>query len=306
MKISFSVLDKLITHKCSSHDINFLIYIAQFQHENGTIYNVHYKDIVDTLNINTKTYFDILNRLESKEIISIKDADKYGYRHITILNNDYTNKNYHEDTYLNINRAFFYTDEFCKMKATTKYVLFKILKRNKDNGNNIPVTDDTIGTYAGINVKNKRLIKEIIKALKEIEVGEQPVFDVFSKKGSRNKVVHHFKLMLEKGRRKSDGSPLWEKECRQAYMFKSFLKKHHIPFKDKDVEDLIQMDNQYAALHEFYMVKVKEILLQYKLEAKVRSTINFVCATVRTIVDPVHERASVSGLLDNQVYTPLV
>lgn len=277
MKLKFSILDKLIASKCSKTDINLIFFLASKQIETGHIYNVYYKEVVDTLKITPISFYRRIEQLQEKGLISYKLAGKYGYYNFIILDNNFSDMNF-EEGYLNINREFFFDEAFRSMRATEKYVLLKLMKRNQDNFNEINMSDESIAKYANIDVKNKRLITRIIDSLKAISVGNKAVFDVFSVE-RRKRNIHFFKLILNERRSVN------EKEVMQRHQFMSFCKKHKIAYTEKDMNDLIQMDNQYARYQKFYKSIVKEILLQYG-EIK--------CAVIRKLTDEVVNRVSVS------------
>lgn len=287
MKLSKSVIKKIIKYTLSKTDINLLIYFASKQLENGCAYNIYYKDVVDALGIAPKTFYQRMAVLESRNIIKFELSGKYGYYNIVILDNDFTNKDF-SDGYVNINRDFFFTEEFLKMRASEKYVLLKVMSRNNDNLNEINASDEKIAEYANIDPKNKSLIKRIVTTLRNFNVAGQKVFDIFTSARKKNN-VHFFKLVLNSKR------PVSAKEEVQLHMFTNFCRKNRINYTEKDIKDLVQMDNQYRYYNAIYMSVVKEILLQYG-EVK--------AAVIRSMVDPIVNRVS-AHTFGTEEYTPL-
>lgn len=288
MKLKFSILDNLIASKCSKTDINLVFFLASKQIPTGHIYNVYYKEVVDTLQITPISFYRRIEQLQLKGIISYELAGKYGYYNFVLNNNDWSDMSF-EEGYLNINRDFFFSEAFRSMRASEKYVFLKIMKRNQDNFNEINMSDEKIAEYAQIDVKNKRLITRITDSLKAITVGNKAIFDVFTTQ-RRKRNIHFFKLILNERR------AVTEKEVMQRHHFESFCKKHKIFYTEKDMKDLIQMDNQYACYQVFYKNIVKEILLQYG-EVK--------CAVIRKLTDQVVNRVSLHVLEPSKEYIAL-
>lgn len=288
MKISSTIVHNLISHTCSKTEINLIFYIAQFQLQNGFIPNVFYKDVITQLGINPTTFYRTLYKLSCKGIIQYDISNKYGYYNITLLNNDFSNKDYSEG-YININRDLFHTENFIQMKASEKYVFLRLMLRNQDNLNEIKLSDESIAQYAQVSSKNKRLITRIITTLRSFTFREHKVLDVFTDYRS-NKTINFFKLLLNSKR------ALSETEIMQRHMFINFCRKNNISYTNADIKDLIQMDNQYKSYNKLYKNVVHEILLQYK-EVK--------CSIIRSIVDPIVNRLSLATISSEQ-FSPLV
>lgn len=289
MKLSKQFIERMILQKCSKQEINFIVLVAQWQNEFGTIHNLHYKNIIDILKIVPKTYFHIINNLEKKGIISIEDSDTYGFRHITLLENDFSDKSYNK-SYLNINREFFYTNNFFDLKATEKYVLFKILLRSREDGRSVNISETTIAQYARINNKNRRLITSIIHALESFKIKNLNVFKATQHIGKTKDKIFSFILNVNKRRRKDNLHILTENEVRQTHMFKAYCRKNRVPATDKDIKDLIQMDNEYKKYSSVYIETVKELINQYRVKAQREGSIGFICATIRTKMIPIVAR----------------
>ena len=277
MKISSTLIHNLISHTCSKTEINLIFYIAQFQLENGFIPNIFYKEAIKQLHINPTTFYRTLYKLSCKGIIQYDIANKYGYYNITLLNNDFSNKDFSQG-YININRDLFFTQDFFKMKASEKYVFLRLMLRNQDNLNEIKLSDESIAQYAQVNSKNKRLITRIINTLKEFTSMGHRVLEVFTHSRA-TKNINFFRLLITSKRHLS------ETEVMQRHMFVNFCKKYNISYSNADIEDLIQMDNQYKSYNQLYKNIVRDILLQYK-EVK--------CSVIRSIVDPAANRLSLA------------
>lgn len=308
MKLGFTLVERIKEMKCSKNEINFIIYVAEIQQETGTAYNVYYKDVVSSLGISTKTFYNILNNLEQKEILSYSSDDRDGFHNITLLNNDFSQKDFNEG-YININRAAFHSEEFKKLKASEKYVLFKVLKRNQDDYKNIPCSAETIAQYAGINRKNVKLIFKIIEDLKTLHNEDELFMDCFVEQRNKKRTIFHIKInpskRINSPMSKKYNVPHWESTSRKFYMYEAFCKKYHLNLSQKDILDLVQMDNQYNKYMNFFALKTKEILLQYKNNNDQLLNGQMICATIRKVVDPVFNRFLVNSPLKENLYFPI-
>ena len=266
MKLSNSLINKIVDLTCSKTEINFIVYIAQFQLLDGFVPNIYYKEIIQKLNINQVTFYRVLHKLKCKNIITFSN-DK-GYYNIKLKDNDFSN-GFDDQNYVNINREFLLNEGFFNMKATSKYTLLKLLLRNTDRMNVIKASNNTIAKYANIDNKNKRLITKIVENMKNI-------FDVFIEV-RKNNVINFFRL-LNNSRIDRSEAETWQK-----HMLVGWINKNKIKYKSKDILDLIQMYNQYDWISEIYCNIVKEILLYYG---------SVECKIIRSKIDVVANRMS--------------
>lgn len=256
MKLSSAVINKLVSLCCSKLEINLIIYLARFQMDNGFIPNLYYKDIISFLDCNTSTFYRLLYKLESKGIISYNISEKYGYYNITILDNDFSDKEFIGKKYINVNK-WVLGDDFFKLKATSMYAILKILLRDNGKQNEIKVSDKYLADYANISEKNKKIIERILNNIKELKCADNNnIFNVFSD-NRRNGNVHFFIVKYNPSMYDS------ETKYMQNGMFKRFCNKNKVTYSKQDMNDLIQMDNQYKWCNKYYKDVVKEVCLYY-------------------------------------------
>lgn len=125
-KLKNAVIDRMVDRRISSRETDFLLYIAGFQDDTGCVASVYYKDVCKALGISIQKFYDILDSLKKKELISyIKNntADLC----VRILNNDFSDKNF-TSGYLNVALHDFENGKFREMKAGAK-LLYLYMQR---------------------------------------------------------------------------------------------------------------------------------------------------------------------------------
>ena len=254
MKLSSIVINKMIEMNCSRLEINLIIFLSQLSLDNGLIPNVYYKDVISFLRCNTTTFYRLLYKLQCKGIIQYDISEKYGFYNITILDNDYSNKDY-SVKYVNTNKCVF-NKAFFDLKATEKYVFLKLLISDNGKKNEIKLSSDSVAKYANVNCKNKKIIERIINNIKEFKYNNNTIFEVFEQV-RRKGVIYFFRLIYLDVIHESGIAYI------QNCMFRRFMYKHKVKYNDGDILDLIQMDNEYKAYNALYKNVVKEVVLYY-------------------------------------------
>lgn len=287
----------MVNKRCSKKEIDFILLIAQWQQENGVIYNVHFSNVIDELDIHQKTFYDLLNRLENKGIIAYEKC-RVGYYHITILDNDFSDKIYKDVSYININRAFLFGEQFRSFKACVKLVILNLLLNGlyKNKVIEKKYSKKTIAKYAGISHFNYELINEIIDALFDFKEGETTVFDI--KQIKQN--IYYVKLSYNYKRRD------YEKTFLQKHMYVAFLNKWKIPFTATDIKDLIQMDSQYKDIHSIYSIYLSGLFLQYRKTCKAQKNVSTVCKVIRKIMKQKSKSRGIQLITHSLKYLPLI
>ena len=73
-KLKNSYIDKMIEHKLSSCEIDFILYIARYQDEAGCVESVYYKDVCEKISISIQKFYDIIESLKGKGLILAKKS----------------------------------------------------------------------------------------------------------------------------------------------------------------------------------------------------------------------------------------
>jgi hypothetical protein len=225
MKLSLNALSNLIKNKCTSNEIDFIIYLIQRANEWGSIRGINYKEASRTIGISERDFYYILNRLEAKNIITIDWNNKIDWN-ITINNNIYASANDYTKGYININRVSFTTPEFMSLKGNVKLLIMLLMRSCRDNQFKI-----SIEKLAGwINVTTISKVLEYIEALKEyfnISISNSGILTISMKK---DKFVKNSE---------SDD----DRNIRHRII--TFCKQFNIHYVSSDLKDLIIMFKQY-------------------------------------------------------------
>lgn len=125
-KLKNTYIDRMIDANVTSREIDFLLYIANYQNEHGVVMSVYYKEICEAIHISYQKFYDILDSLSRKRLISWEKLNRADVC-VTLLDNDFSNKNFKEG-YLKVIETDFLSDKFRDLKAGSK-LLFLYLKR---------------------------------------------------------------------------------------------------------------------------------------------------------------------------------
>lgn len=125
-KLKNSYIDNMIRAKLSSREIDFILYIARFQDETGTVQSVYYKDVCETIHISIQKYYDIVDSLTEKGLISWEKENRADIV-VHLIGNDFTSKDFTQG-YLNVAGKDFLSYKFHNLKAGSK-LLFLYVQR---------------------------------------------------------------------------------------------------------------------------------------------------------------------------------
>ena len=164
-KLSYKVLDKIISNKLTSHEINLIICISRFQKDTGEIIGVSYKKVCEETGMSIQKFYDALHSLCDKNII-VYEKRSYWDIDITILDNDFSDNNY-SDGYINTNHHIFYMDEFKELKAGAKILAMLLMKVTFTCRNSFQVGIKKFrDKYAGLMQISKRTLLLYLNKLK--------------------------------------------------------------------------------------------------------------------------------------------
>ena len=116
----------MISKKLTSKEIDFILYIANYQDDSGKVMSVYYKDICEQINISIQKFYDILNSLSEKGIITYK-KEEYADVSVIINDNDFTGKDFKKG-YLKVAKTNFQDEKFTSLKAGSK-LLYLYMQR---------------------------------------------------------------------------------------------------------------------------------------------------------------------------------
>lgn len=182
-KLKNSYIDRMVATRLSSCEIDFILYIAQYQLIDGTVQSVYYKDITNAIDISVQKFYDILDSLRKKQLISVEKINRADVV-VHLLGNDFSGQDFNVG-YLNVGAKDFSNTKFRKMKAGSK-LLFLYFQRFT-NGKHMLVQHfyDELSQIFHVTVKSLQIY------LKELKDN----FYLFISK-KRNK-AYHYEMMMK-------------------------------------------------------------------------------------------------------------
>lgn len=117
-KISADVLEKMMKSNLSSKEVDFILYVAQYQNNYGVASGIYYKDVCEALNLSYQGFYNCRAALEEKGIIRSEKKSYYDCD-ITILNNEFDPEHY-DRGYVNIHVPMIQDPRFRELKAGAK------------------------------------------------------------------------------------------------------------------------------------------------------------------------------------------
>lgn len=182
-KLKNSYIDRMVDAQLTSCEIDFILYIAQYQLTDGTVQSVYYKDITQAIDISIQKFYDILDSLKKKQLISVEKINRADWV-VYLLGNDFSGEDFHAG-YLNVAAKDFSNEKFRSMKAGSK-LLFLYLQRFI-NGKHMLVQNfyDELSQVFHVTAKSLQIY------LKELKDN----FYLFISK-KRNK-AYHYEMMMK-------------------------------------------------------------------------------------------------------------
>ena len=120
-KLCNSYIDRMIGAKLTSKEIDFLLHVALYQDDHGTVESVYYKEVCSSLNVSIQSFYNILNSLSKHNLIKFKKINAADIQ-VTLIGNDFSDIDYKNNTegYLNIEKNDFSSERFRSLKAGAK------------------------------------------------------------------------------------------------------------------------------------------------------------------------------------------
>lgn len=164
-KLKNSYIDKMVSAKLSSREIDFLLYIALYQNESGIVESVYYKDVCTEIEVSIQKFYDILKSLSSKNLITYSKVNAADVR-VTLCDNDFSNENYGKGSsgYLNVAQNDFSGTKFREMKAGSK--LFYLYSQRFTNGKHM-LLDNFYEEFCSLLGVVKKSLQQYIHELRE-------------------------------------------------------------------------------------------------------------------------------------------
>ena len=245
-KISLEIVNRIVEENISNDEINFLLYIAQFQNELGQVRGIHYRTAIIALNISKPQFYNIIRTMEEKKFITV-DWSNSRYWNFVINDNVFLTREDNKKGYLNINRTFLHSITFKNMKANIKQLVLKLLTTYREN-QNFKISIEKLCSW--INVKGTRLMLQYLEAIKEW----------FNVRITGNG-IYIIQLKIDERRPQSETS----------FYFKNFIEmfcsNYKIGFTPDTIKDLIILLGQYKSkLNKLYCVICSTCLQYHTIE----------------------------------------
>lgn len=170
-KLSIEVLEKMMGADLSKNEIDVLLYIARYQDDTGHIIGVHYKDVCDAIGISFQGYYDVLEALERKEIISCEKKSYYD-KDITILDNNFAGKENYGRGYVSLHCGMVRSQEWQKLKGGAKLLAlhlmreWRIYKKHAKSESYKEGKEKLLKKYQDLMHRKKRTIRAYLGLLK--------------------------------------------------------------------------------------------------------------------------------------------
>lgn len=228
-KLKLQVIEQMIKMDCTNAEISFMLHIARYQDEDGSVVGVYYKDTMEELGISYQKFYDLKQSLIEKELIS---AEKNSYTDwdITILNNDFTDGDF-SCGYVSVNKKIFFTEEFKKFKANEKLLAIHLLIVTGAGNRSFRIRkSELFKKYCEMLGVSKRFLRFYLENLKSLfSIGiEQGLYYITPLKANLD--------VQEKG----------EVIAYNRFRLNALLRRFRIKFTDESFNDIFQLLKQYS------------------------------------------------------------
>lgn len=253
-KISISVINKIIDRNLTSDEINFFLYIAQYQNALGQVRGIYYRHAIMELNISKPQFYHIIRSLEAKGIITVDWSNDCRCWNFVINDNIFLTREDNKKGYININRPLLHSSGFKGSKANIKKLILKLLIVSRDN-EHFKINLDKLCSWVGI--KSTHLMGKYLDALKQW-------FDIrIAQNGT-----YIIKLISDSRRTQSEITIYYQ------HFIKSFCSKYRIAFTPDSLKDLVILLGQYKSkLNKLISVICSTCLQHHSIEPKLINSI---------------------------------
>ncbi len=132
--IASDALHNLILHNPTSLEIDFMLYILQYQDADSCIRGMYYKDVMKALGCCKQSFYNALYGLRDKNIIRIDRESIIDYD-ITLLTGDNSIEHAKEVGYLQVRLPVLHSPAFQKLPAYAKMIAMDLMLIVRANNN---------------------------------------------------------------------------------------------------------------------------------------------------------------------------
>lgn len=126
-KLSIEVLERMLSADLTKKEVDFILYIAQFQDEFGKSEGIYYKDVCEAVDLSFQGFYDCRTSLEEKGIIKCEKCSYYD-TDITILDNNFMGKENFGRGYVSLHCNMVRSEEFKKLPAGPKLMALILMR----------------------------------------------------------------------------------------------------------------------------------------------------------------------------------
>lgn len=234
MKIKYEIIQKF--YNLTSKEMDLLLYMVKCQDQaTGMVEGVYYLDAMKNAGMCKQSFYNALQGLEEKKVISVQKNSDVDYD-VCIIGNAFPSREVFQEGYVSLNRKAFHKKSFRKLKAHEKYLVLEFLKRTHENGHSYCIgVKKFYEQFRDILKVSERVLRGYLHKLKEF-------FSIGIKNGKY--YITYLHSVFQKLR---PGDSEWRSEERQTYsqLVRKECHRLHIAYEQPALEDTVIQIGQY-------------------------------------------------------------
>lgn len=191
-------------------EMDLFLYLIRRQDASGIVLGVHNKAVVKNAGMSKQSFYNALEGLQNKDIITYEKGSNIDYN-VTIVDNDFSYEGAKKEGYVDLQRSVYHKKAFKKLKSNEKFlVLWFIHMTNENTGSHKIRVDKFYKKYMDMLGVTRRVIRSYMHSIKSF-------FSIGVKNGIMYVTYLHsvFKAKLEVGHRRSANENFVEVQCRR-------------------------------------------------------------------------------------------
>ena len=170
MKFGYQLLEKPNIATLKSKEMDLLFYFVKNQdNKTGKVLGVHHKDVSASTGMVKQSFYSALKALEDKGIISYKRHNDGAYYTVTVLDNAFPDKESLSKGYIDLQKEFFYSEDFTKLKSHEKYLVLYFCKRTHEGRGSFHIyTKNLYRNLTKLFGVKERVVRSYLHSLRKI------------------------------------------------------------------------------------------------------------------------------------------
>lgn len=125
-KLKRNIVMKMLSARLTNAELDLILAISHYQHDNGVAYGVHYADVAQCAGFSSDTFYTALWSLKAKGLIDFKRS---GHRDwdIEICGNAFDVTKRIRESYLSTGHDIFFNKDFLALKSNEKMIAMYFL-----------------------------------------------------------------------------------------------------------------------------------------------------------------------------------